>query len=197
VSCDYSRFWTESALATIIVAQNPTEFKRCHRIETETNKSARRADAPKTLRAHSFLRGKPRDEVAKRSKQSSNVRPGVPAPVPARTCVCFCVLFCKLFARPSLGLPGGSLTCVRGPWPVVCQGLPARVCSLPAIRIAPARFPTTGQGHALATRRICAEASACFARRSRGVKLPPPARCVFCVLYVVWIKWPLQLAFRK
>jgi hypothetical protein len=121
--------------------------------------------------------------MAKLSKGISRVRQGVPEGVPARTLCVFCVLFCKLFAHPSLGLPGDSLTCVRGPWPVVCQGLPARICSLPAIRIAPARFPTTGQGHALATLRICAEASACFALRFRGGKLSHPL-CV-CVLYVV------------
>jgi hypothetical protein len=109
----------------------------------------------------------------------------------------FCVLFCKLFARPSLGLPGDSLTCVRGPWPVVCQGLPARVCSLPAIRIAPARFPTTGQGHALATPRSCAAAAAPFARRSRGGKLPSPALFVFCVLCAVWITAPLRLLSKE
>src|SRR5690349_16096980 len=109
--------------------------------------------------------------VAKSSNEIRSVRQGVPEGVPARTLCVFCVLCCMLFARPSLGLPGDSLTCVRGPWPVACQGLPARVRSLLAVRVAPARFPATGQGHALATLRSCAEASACFALRLRGGKL--------------------------
>ena len=53
------------------------------------------------------------------------------------------------------------------------------------------------RAHSTASSSLRAAASACFALRSRGVKLPPPALCVFCVLCAVWITWPLRRTFPE
>jgi hypothetical protein len=99
-------------------------------------------------------------------------------------CVVCCFVCC--FPAPACGLPGADSRWFVAPGLLSALVYPLASGSLPAVRVAPARFPTTGQGHALATQRSCAEASACFVLRFRGGKLPRHL-FVFCRLCVFWI----------